>query len=418
MHGLHYRHTHDLVDLIINVCVCVCACVQLTEPELVAADVRAVLQSEYNTAYNTKNETTGINQTVVNVAAGMEHRGRSLARNKTTVLSKMLNAINKTIAYPLVMSSAYLLGYGDAWCPTRFARHDFALFQRECLGLADPYADGTVDHVLVADSDGDGQLSASEAEDSASVDSGDDGDSNYGDAQFAAAPPQRIAAIDAGMMYHHRSDALSDWSPFEVTMAFTCDKPSTADAKLFPLKRNIGRGGVLLAHKPRVDKSKRPAVAIPQPTREHPRRPADDASSDVKQQYAAWALGNFFSDRRMAMLRPGDDDDATTRGKSDLWSMFRRWERRLPRGEKDEFALQCINNVELRLKARALMRDDCKHARLLRRQLLDTVAPDTATYSPGDVDNQGDSPTYEVCERGFGQLCTCMMIWYAICAQL
>lgn len=353
-----------------------------------AADVRAVLQSEYNTAYNTKNETTGINQTVVNVAAGMEKRGRSLGRNKTTVLSKMLNAINKTIAYPLVMSSAYLLGYGDSWCPTRYARHDFSLFQRELMGQdAEPYGDGNVDHVLAADSDGDSTTTERD---------GDESDYTECNAETVASPPQRVAAVDGAMMYHRRNEALSEWSPFEMTMGFTCEKPTTSDAKLFPLKRDAGRGrGVWLAHKPRMDRSKRPAIAIPQPTREHPRRPADDAAEEVKKQYAAWALGNFFSDRLMELLQPGDDDDASTLDKVDLWSMFLRWERRRPRGEKDALALQCIHNIELRLKARALMRDDTKHGRILRRELLTAVSPESEnTFG----DTRKKSPNEEVGE--------------------
>ena len=345
---------------------------QLTEPQLVAADVRAVLQSEYNTAYNTKNETTGINQTVVNVTAGMEKRGRNLARDKTTVLSKMLNAINKTIAYPLVMSSAYLLGYGDSWCPSRFARHDFFLFQRELMGqqVAELYGDGIADHVLVAESDG---------ETAATERIGDENDGADCDAEVAGGSSKHFAAVDATMMYQRRSDALSDWSPFELTMGFTCDKATTADARLFPFKRHAGRGGrVLLAHKPRMDRSRRPAIAIPQPTREHPRRPADNADEEVKKQYAAWALGNFYSDRLLALLAPGDDDCVSTFGKSDLWSMFLRWERRQPRGEKDAFAMRCIHNIELRLKARALMRDENKHGRILRQELLATVSPESA----------------------------------------
>ncbi len=94
---------------------------QLVEPELLPGDVRASMQSEYNTGYNTKADNTSLNQAVVQLAAGIAGEHKPVARAKTSVLSKMVNAITKTIPYPLVMSAAYLLGHGDSWCPMRCA---------------------------------------------------------------------------------------------------------------------------------------------------------------------------------------------------------------------------------------------------------------------------------------------------------
>ena len=93
----------------------------MAEPDLLPGDVRAALQSEYNTSYNTKSENTTLNHAVVHLAADMEARTKTAAQTKTSVLSKMMHAITKTVPYPLVMSATYLLGYDDSWCPMRVA---------------------------------------------------------------------------------------------------------------------------------------------------------------------------------------------------------------------------------------------------------------------------------------------------------
>lgn len=158
-------------------------------------------------------------------------------------------------------------------------------------------------------------------------------------------------------------------------MGFTCSQDSTGDSKLFPLQGDLGRTSGY-AHKPRLDRAKRPVITIPQQLKEHPKRPSPDAPADLKEEYAAWALGNFFSDRLMHKLQPEDrdiEDDAydgeDLRGATSVWSMFRRWERRRPRGDKDTFALRCIRNIDLRAEARSRMREDSNKMRVLRRQL-------------------------------------------------
>lgn len=122
---------------------------QLVEPELLPGDVRAAMQSEYNTSYNTKADNTTLNQAVVQLAASIGGEHKTTARAKTSVLSKMMNAITKTIPYPLVMSAAYILGHGDSWCPMRCAKHDFSLFQRPMLQHRSMYDDQVADHAFI-----------------------------------------------------------------------------------------------------------------------------------------------------------------------------------------------------------------------------------------------------------------------------
>lgn len=351
---------------------------QLVEPELLPGDVCAARQSEYNTSYATKAENSNINHAIVNFAASMEQRTKTAAQTKTSMLSKMVNAITKTIPYPLVMTATYLLGHGDSWCPMRCARHDFALFQRQLLQHDDAYADQLADHTLATVRGGDNSSSDGNTDDEAGEACGSS-DSGSDVADDGQDPTERqVKAIDDAVLYKHRHAALDEWSPFELTMGFTCGPVGTADSKLYELDQKL-RTSVPYAHIPRLDRTKTPVIAIPQPIREHPKRPAADAPDATKEEYASWALGNFYSDRWMSKLDPCDSDATADRyddedliGHTSLWSKFRRWERRKPREDKDLFAFRCIHNIELRLEARALMREDSKKARLLQRQLIDT----------------------------------------------
>lgn len=139
------------------------------EPELLPGDVRAAMQSEYNTSYNTKADTSTLNQAVIEIASSLSSQHtKTVSQGKTSVLSKMVNSINKTIPYPLVMSAAYLLGHGDSWCPMKTARHDFALFERTVRLQTSAYEDQAADHIVIG-------LSMDDA--SAGVDANDQNDS-------------------------------------------------------------------------------------------------------------------------------------------------------------------------------------------------------------------------------------------------
>ena len=211
---------------------------------------------------------------------------------------------------------------------------------------------------------------------------------------------RRLKAIDEVTLYRHRHDSLTEWSPFELAMGFTCCPTETADSKLFILKGTLGTS-TSFSHKPRLDRTKVPLISIPQPIKEHPKRPSPDAPSTTKEQYAAWALGNFFSDRLHNELLPKaldhiydiyDGEDV--RGLTSLWSMFLRWERRHPRGDKDIFAFRCLHNIELRLEARALMRDDTNKRRLLQRQILHSAAPLDMENGDGNTSTDNNSDVF------------------------
>lgn len=121
----------------------------------------------------------------------------------------------------------------------------------------------------------------------------------------------KLRAIDASFLYNHRHSSLSDWSPFEMTMGFIGGQDDTGDAKLFPLRDDIELTAGYF-HKPRLNRARKPVIVIPQQLKEHPKRPSSDAPSDMKEQYAAWALGNFYSDRLMHELDPRVHDRQVT----------------------------------------------------------------------------------------------------------
>ena len=114
------------------------------------AEVAGAVQSEYATKYATKSDHVDINQTLVRVAAVLEDGRRTNDRKKTSILSKCLNTLNKSLAFPLVMSAFYVRGYGDSWFTLRTKRLDARAFQRDLQGGGvAAYADAGQTYTLV-----------------------------------------------------------------------------------------------------------------------------------------------------------------------------------------------------------------------------------------------------------------------------
>jgi hypothetical protein len=300
------------------------------------------MNSEYNTSYNTKAENTTLNHAVVHVAAALANRTKTPDQIKTTVLTKMSNSINKTIPYPLVMCASYIAGNNDSWCPMKFEKHDFRQFQRGVLNQPSTYDDATEAHTFTAN-----------------------------DEQDDTAPLGTIRAMDAVAWYTHRNAALYNWSPVEVTMGFKCDVwDATEASKEFKLTSPF----MNKSHKPRFNRAKEPVPVIPQGFAEHPIKPASDASSELKESFAAWALGNFYSVPKINLL------DGNT-----LWDKYHFWRANPQRGAKDKFAFCYIDNIQNRLEARALMTGNNSKYRVFQRQVRATVDPS------GNPDNHGNN---------------------------
>jgi hypothetical protein len=124
------------------------------QPVPFPANCRAAIASEYNTKYNTKGDNTRINEHTTRIAATLNDPTKTADRKKTSLLSMCLNLLNKSIAYPLVMSAYYVCGYGDSWNPMPLASMDIQAFQTDLQAHASAFVNPDVNcTLLVADAD-------------------------------------------------------------------------------------------------------------------------------------------------------------------------------------------------------------------------------------------------------------------------
>jgi hypothetical protein len=286
------------------------------------------LISEYSTGYVTKSEERFLNQAIIRTAADIETSDKPADRKKSSVIARCLNALGKTMQFGSVITSTYLLGYSDCWFPSREETHDFSAYTRTLLtGTTRLGEDDRELYNFLS--------SVTEAE------LGDDEDMMDGGMLNAG----KLRPMSEVQKYKQRSPLLSNWSAFELKMCFT-QGDKTKDS-LFPIT------GTSLCHRPRKDRQNRMCFVIPRQLKEHPRLPAGEAPSELREEYAAWAMANFFPDTLLHLLE--EKEDAPERK---LWTMYNRWSKTRPRKERDDFAFHCLENIEQRLAARERMRDE------------------------------------------------------------
>ena len=119
--------------------------------------------------------------------------------------------------------------------------------------------------------------------------------------------------------------------------------------------------------------------------------PADDASSEVKEQYAAWALGNFYPHRNGTI----DGLDGAT-----LWDKYKCW-RGDPTGRngRNAFAFNYIDNIQDRLAARALMTSHNKKQRIFQRELRDIYHNSGSNTSAGNNEERDQHVSSDVSKQ-------------------
>jgi hypothetical protein len=305
---------------------------QLELPPAPNPVLHSAMTSEYNTKYATKADNTHNNHAVLRKAAAIAN-GINSAQHGRRILTRCLNAINSTITYPLVMTASYLLGHNDHYFTHKTAVHDTALFTAALSAPVSGQVVG-VTHSMVAD----------------------------------ASQPGRVFAVTNLHDYHHRHPMLSQYSPVEITIMFTCVKATTVTSRVLLLQtpHPRSRGSAPFGHNPRA------TCCLPQYIREAPCRPADgeNATAADKEAYAAFALANFYSDRMFTAL-PGDT----------LWHKMVSWRSTRSRGDMDKLAWQMLDNIQLRLDARSLMRIDAQTTRVRRRQLQSIASRDDHNVS-------------------------------------
>ena len=321
-------------------------------PSLPPAHVRAYIASEYNTSYATKAEDSKLNPALVKLAANMQTK--TVQQQKRSVLAKSINALGCTMQYGTVIAASYLLGNEDSWSPMRDVMHDFDAFAGLMLNrAADILADErvkcklarTAPETVSKDSDAEGSESDGSESEAEEVDAADACDLEEKEAE----PEDQgvLSTMTAVDLYMARHRKLDSWSPFEMEMAFTVVSKSTEASEDLPLSTAKEQ-----YHKPRLTVGAESTFAIPRPYREHPHRPLDSAMVAERNVYAAWAIGNFFPDRLLHEIR---DEES-----SDLWTMYCRWNSDRPRGSRDDFAFQCMENIHERHEAREHIRKELR----------------------------------------------------------
>lgn len=308
-----------------------CPCpVQAEMPRLLPAAVAAALQSEYCSKYSTKADNTTMNADLLLAAQGLlESSERTTQQKARSLLTKFLNGINGSYSVSLVITATHLLGYNDYWFPLDTVPYDS---YAHCSTLGGNT--GAPRFPLRPEEDEEYDITDDSAND------------NVQDS---------LRVISARDAYKYRCNALDDWSPFEVAMAFNV-APSRAKVALELQQGHPGRGRVV--HQPRS------SMAIPQFFREAFMRPdSNNRDDDAKHAYAAFALGNFYPYDRMDLVEALRLQGAT------LWEKYEDWTRRKPRGQRDEVALSMLDNLHVHMLARQHMTEEAKLTAVRRADL-------------------------------------------------
>jgi hypothetical protein len=222
--------------------------------------IASVMQSEYTAKYNSKPDNTTVNNALLVSASAMQRKeqlsGQGNTRVAASIMAKMLNAVNGSIIYPLCITSSYLLGHGNSWFPLDTCAYDWTTFQKRLLAKNNT-------------------SSAAEHED----------ETNY---QMLRGDGSKVHVVGPVSQYECRHTCLDSWSPFALAMAFTFVKAGgkgwTKKARELVLTDAFPHKA---GHNPRTSN------CIPQFFRDPPMYPDDSSPSDVKETWAAYALGNF-----------------------------------------------------------------------------------------------------------------------------
>ncbi len=167
-----------------------------------------------------------------------------------------------------------------------------------------------------------------------------------------------------------RPDALEDMSYYVFNMAFRKEKQdskfqaSPATGSDVPAQPDNRQRSVRLAFQPAHPQAQthmvksREQPAVPHLIGQSLARPADTAPADVKERYAAWALGLFVPFRPNSSIAPH----------TSLWRKFTAWESQPEQTYSHEVATQVLTNitqyVEAQQDARSAVKMRRKHLRL------------------------------------------------------
>jgi hypothetical protein len=74
---------------------------------------------------------------------------KTTQQTKTNVIARCINALFKTQSFASVISTTYLLGYGDSWFPLRHETHDYTAFAQILADLPMDVPEAPTKHTMV-----------------------------------------------------------------------------------------------------------------------------------------------------------------------------------------------------------------------------------------------------------------------------
>jgi len=220
-------------------------------PSMLDAETHSIMQSEYASKYCAKIDNTDINTNAFILLVEHEAETRTPDQQAKSLLQKLLHKINGSQTYPLVLTVSFLLGHDDHWFPIPCATFDPWHFYKSCMSHSKQCGDLDMHDVQC-------RLDHN-AEDSS------------------------VTISTQLSRYNRRHVALHDWSPYEMTMAFDCAKPTRLAGQLLHLDNDSDQG-----HNPVAN------IRIPQIVKDIPPYPAETSDLEFKEEWAAYALGVFF----------------------------------------------------------------------------------------------------------------------------
>ena len=308
----------------------------------------AAMGTEYTCAYNFKTDSIkGSKKAVTTAVEVLAKSGKTEQQIGRTLLAKGLNQYNTAYTQGIVQANRLLRGQGDSRLSHLTAIHDTVMY---ALPLPSSLESATsaapiVYHVAYTRTD--------------------------------RSTMHTFSDLDS---YRARSSALDLFSPIEMTMAFEPAKPATTIAARYYLLQHPHPMAETYGHNPYA------RMRLPQTLSHHVFRPETTASPELCEKYAAWALGNFFSDRKMHLLK-----GAT------LWAQLLYWEQHKPRGDLDRVAWQLLRNAQVMARARAL----CVENAQIVRERVRVQRPPPGQRRRSGSDDGSDSDWSDLADEDF-----------------
>ena len=288
---------------------------QVREPKLLSPEVQAAICNEYCCSYSFKIDNILINIACIITASALQDLTKSPEQVARSVLAKAMNRIHGSMTMGAIYVSHLLLGHGDSYISYKTQIVNFIAYVRHfrpshAQRLFPDASSGQLIQRLAIDSEG------------------------------------TTGFVNEVLTFIKRDPALYRLSPMEMAICI--------QVAPHPKKKNtpflLQEGHPMTATHGLRPKTR---FVLPQFLHDPPPRPADTAPVEDREDYAAYALSVFYSDKYMDRLQ-----GAT------LWDKLLSWEdltrrNKGPRGaDLDTFALRMLTNVDNMAAARLVSRKD------------------------------------------------------------